>query len=339
MRHADVVIALIGASGECTREQLKMVAGDRYVEKILTGLKRKGLIKRKVKDGLTGYRLTRKGYAQYTGLCGPPAIDFPTVSKQVGRKKRLRLHRNAWGIVVCYLAGVPISFQYPFEERRFGYYPVSFYQKKMNDDVKSSRMSGFLICQRGIYLVYDMLGQDMVWRRSVEERAARSHSLEYVQGGAVMDTDAIFLTDSMEVANKLLNRWQGYCNGRLGPESFFEHMYFYPHTREGIRELWFLLEVEWISPLEEQLRELIVSPAGEYAVMEGTDEAGWEFYFCFYLELKKLKRMEMEIEDGNGCRIFTMSFFSEFYRTRFPKAEIIAFDEDKIRNHGSFKEG
>lgn len=338
MKHADVIIALIGASGECTREQLKLVAGGRYVEKVLTGLKQQGLIKRKVKDGLIGYRLTRKGYTRYADLCGPPAIDFPNVSKQVGRKKRLRLHRNAWGLVVCYLVGIPISFQYPFEERKFGYYPVSFYQKKMNEDVKSSRMSGFLIYQKGICLIYDMLGQDMIWRRSVEERTARSHSLEYMQGGALIETDAIFFAESLEIANRVLDRWRGYRNGRLEPETFFEHMYFYPHTREGIQELLFLLESGWLSSLEKQLRGLIVSPAGKYAAMEGTDGDGWELYFCFYLELKKLKRMEAEINDGKGCRIFTMSFFSEFYRTRFPRAEIIAFDEDKIKNHRSSNE-
>ena len=333
MRKAEVVISLIGMGGECTREHLQLLIGGRYVEKVMTELTKKKCMKRKNKDGITGYRLTKIGYQLYEKMCGIPAVPYQTICRQVEIKKRLRMHRNTWSLVVAYLSDVPIRLQSPFEDGRIGYYPSSFYQREMNEDVKSSRMSGYLITKNEAYLMYDMLSQDMMWRRSVEGRTTQSHQLGNKECGISTKANAIFFADSFKVVKQILERRYNEQQGKVYLESFFDTMYFFPHTREGIREFQFLIHSKCIRELENALRSLVVSPAGKYAMMEGVDQEGWEIYFCFFLELKKIGRIKMEMAREDRCRIFTLSFFYEIYQEIFPEAEIVAFDEEKVKEY------
>lgn len=327
MKKADVAVWLMGMGGECQRKQLEMIAEGRYVEKILTGLTDKRLIRKKNRDGWKGYRLTKKGYGYYEERFGEPPVRYDTVRKEVAVRKRLRMYRNVYGMLMAYRTGFGIYNTNPFYQKEQGYYPVIAYQENLNEDIRSSRMSGYLVAGKRGYMVYELLDQDILFRRSVEERTAEIHRLYERKS----ESNALLLSDDFSVADKILSRGSnGNGKSRIGLEPFFSHMYYYPHTADGFTELKFLLYPERIRKLEKELKSLIVSRAGSYAVMEGLDEEGAEIYFLFAPDLKKMGRMRAEIIPERKSRIFTLSFLAEFVERHFPHSEIFPFDEAKL---------
>ena len=329
MKKADMMIYGIGLTGECNRRQLELLAGGRYVERLITELVKEKMIRRKTKNGLSGYRLTKKGYERYERMFGAPPVPLTTVQREVSVKKRERMQRNAYGFVMAQRSGAVIREGNPLTDDRDGYYPIIFYQDAVNSDMHSSRASGYLAWRGSGCLVYDLMGQDIIFRRGIEERAVTVHERQGKEEW--MPVSALFLSDDFSVADKILSRGSnGNGKSRIGLEPFFSHMYYYPHTAGGFTELKFLLHPERIRKLEKELQTLIVSRAGSYAAMEGLDEEGAEIYFLFAPDLKKMGRMRAEIISERKSRIFTLSFFAEFVGRHFPHSEVFPFDEAKL---------
>ena len=331
MRKADMMVYGIGLTGECNRRQLELLAGGRYVERLITELVKEKLIRRKTKNGLSGYRLTKKGYERYERMFGVPPVPLTTVQREVSVKKRERMQRNAYGFVMAQRSGAVIREGNPLTDDRDGYYPLIFYQDAVNSDMHSSRASGYLAWRGTGCLVYDLMGQDIIFRRGIEERTVAAHDRKKIKMGKGNLISALFLSDDFSVADKILSRGSsGGGKSRIGLEPYFSHMYYYPHTADGFTQLKFLLYPERIRKLKKELRSLIVSKAGSYAAMEGLDEEGAEIYFLFAPDLKKMGRMRAEIIPERKSRIFTLSFLAEFVGRHFPHSEVFPFDEAKL---------
>ena len=179
---ADELVGLIAMSGEFPTDAVYRLGGSgQYKEKLITHLKKSGVIKTHYKDKLRGYRLTTK--TKQTLLTDNPdrfrfyfTGDVDTNIIQSSITRRLRLHRIANVIVTMHNADIKLlrddkpdvfnSENSDFIEMTYPSFYSSREFKELNHEmvkVKNARAVGILLTDKEIYIVYNTENYSMKW--------------------------------------------------------------------------------------------------------------------------------------------------------------------------------
>lgn len=180
-----LLLTLTALCGEYPIRQIsRLPGGSAYLESVVTALRRDGLLHTFSKDGLRGLRLTSS--AKRLLLADAPEwfSAYLTGSSEPNKLKseiprRLRLHRMAEILTIMHNAGIPA---FPWEKAPFSAasqsaaIPAYYTSREVKEigpqgaKIKSSRATGILLTDGGIFLTYNTAKAQMKWEYKAELR-------------------------------------------------------------------------------------------------------------------------------------------------------------------------
>ena len=178
-------MTLTALCGEYPISQIsRLPGGSAYLESVVTALRRDGLLRTFSKDGLRGLRLTTS--AKRLLLADAPEwfSAYLTGSSEPNKLKseiprRLRLHRMAEILTIMHNADIPA---FPWEKASFpavgqsSAIPAYYTSREVKEigpqgtKIKSSRATGILLTDGGIFLTYNTAKAQMKWEYKAELR-------------------------------------------------------------------------------------------------------------------------------------------------------------------------
>ena len=180
-----LLLTLTALCGEYPIRQIShLPGGSAYLESVVTALRRDGLLRTFSKDGLRGLRLTSS--AKRLLLADAPEwfSAYLTGSSEPNKLKseiprRLRLHRMAEILTIMHNADIPA---FPWEKAPFSAasqsaaIPAYYTSREVKEigpqgtKIKSSRATGILLTDGGIFLTYNTAKTQMKWEYKAELR-------------------------------------------------------------------------------------------------------------------------------------------------------------------------
>ena len=209
--HRYLLLTLTALCGEYPIRQIsRLPGGSAYLESVVTALRRDGLLRTFSKDGLRGLRLTTS--AKRLLLADAPEwfSAYLTGSSEPNKLKseiprRLRLHRMAEILTIMHNTDIPA---FPWEKAPFpavgqssaipAYY-TSIEVKEIGPQgtkIRSSRATGILLMDGGIFLTYNTAKAQMKWDYKAELRLKALLQTEEVMPDA--EISGIVFGSSME---------------------------------------------------------------------------------------------------------------------------------------------
>lgn len=180
-----LLLTLTALCGEYPISQIsRLPGGPAYLESMVTSLRQSGLLHTFSKDGLRGLRLTSP--AKRLLLADAPEwfSAYLTGSSEPNKLKseiprRLRLHRMAEILTIMHNADIPA---FPWEKAPFSAasqsaaIPAYYTSREVKEigpqgaKIKSSRATGILLTDGGIFLTYNTAKVQMKWEYKAELR-------------------------------------------------------------------------------------------------------------------------------------------------------------------------
>ena len=185
----ELLLTIIALSGEVPSALVSRLPGsDSYKAYAIKILKREKLLRTYYHDGLRGLRLTsiaknllaaRQPDRYLPLFTGDTATNTPKYSVP----HRLRLHRMAEVLVTAYNAGLltfpwekPPVFQAELDDAGLYIGPAYYSSREVKEIgaqatmIRGSRSTGILLCDGGIYAVYNTASARMKWEYKAEVR-------------------------------------------------------------------------------------------------------------------------------------------------------------------------
>ena len=185
----DLLLTFVALSGELPSALVSRLPGsDSYKAYAIKILKREKLLRTYYHDGLRGLRLTTT--AKRLLAAGQPdryrplfTGDTATNTPKYSVPHRLRLHRMAEVLVTAYNAGLltfpwekPPVFQAELDDAGLYIGPAYYSSREVKEIgaqatmIRGSRSTGVLVCDSGIYAVYNTADARMKWEYKAEVR-------------------------------------------------------------------------------------------------------------------------------------------------------------------------
>lgn len=316
------LLELVAISGELPANQLsRLSGGESYKAAVITSLKRQGLLKTYYRDGLRGYRLTKRAkrllcdnnperFSFY--LTG--AVDTNCVKSEITR--RLRLHRIAETTVTMKNAGVTV-----FRDERpavfapdwKGYVHIrspSFFNSREIKElgtvfakIRGARSVGVLLTEDRIFTVYNLGGSLMKWEYKSEmrtkallktvlcrERLPDQYSPDAVQG--------LIFGNSMELAHELLTNSGGKQYFVL--DGNYDSFYFLTNDHRGEAVLKLLCHPDLTAVLDEILTgDLEPAQPGLTIENDAIEENGAPVLLSYTCDLPRIMRFNSALQLQN----------------------------------------
>ncbi len=294
------LLTFTALSGELPTDLVpRLGIGEQYGEKLITSLKRDGLLKTYYRDRLRGYRLTAKGkklllmenprrFSFYLTGCSDtnqPRSDYP---------RRLRLHQAARTYCLMANAGVTLfrdqkpdlfsgisaapAAPFPF--------PAFYHSREIKElghetvKINNSRSMGILLAENCVYPVFYTGDAVLKWeyRTEIRLKAFLFHHLR--QGNLTFypqlpGIHALLIGRDMDMAVRLMESTGGFRHSLFTLDTSFDYFHFVPDTPAG--EI--LLRLLCSPSRQKQLSALLLSdlePANADAVMDC--DALWKGY-------------------------------------------------------------
>ena len=145
---------------------------------------------------------------------------------------------------------------------------------------------------------------------------------------------ALFLGTGMDMLGRLLNSDGGLKGTLYRMDDTYERLYFIPMERAATLQLQLLSNGKGLEKLEAFLRTSLASVRPDSGSLEaGTDSEGRQVYFCFLLEMWKLRRI-LALPDYREGRIFCFTYQAQELRRIFPDSFIIdAIRPERVRQY------
>lgn len=239
-----LLLTLTALCGEYPIRQIShLPGGSAYLESVVTALRRDGLLRTFSKDGLRGLRLTSS--AKRLLLADAPEwfSAYLTGSSEPNKLKseiprRLRLHRMAEILTIMHNADIPA---FPWEKAPFSAasqsaaIPAYYTSREVKEigpqgaKIKSSRATGILLTDSGIFLTYNTAKAQMKWEYKAELRFKALLQTE----GAMPDAEisGIVFGSTMEQLSALM---QPDAHSYFLLDGSFPHFYYLTNDRYGI---------------------------------------------------------------------------------------------------------
>ena len=310
-KQAAEIAELIAVSGELPAKAVfRLGGGVRYKAKLITKLKKAGIIKSYYKDGLRGYRLMSKSRKRLL-LNNPVRFNFyltgsvDTNKVQSSITRRLRLHRIANALVTVYNSGAEI-----FRDKKHGVFNSQngnkyiidkpcFYSsrefKEIGKDIQkagNARAVGILMTGAEILIVYNTENYAMKWdyKSELDMKAVISRFLS-VKRGINQKTNGLLLGNSMEMLLSVLNGDSGKKRGYFFLDNIFDSFIYLTNDRYGEILLKLLYDSEKKTELDAILRENL-KPSDKQLSIEndGADENRNPVLFAYLPDMPRVAR-------------------------------------------------
>ena len=237
---------MVGLCGEFPSGQLnRLIESDSYAEKVVTDLKQSKLIRTHYKDGLRGYRLTKRAKELLLSQNSCRFQNYLTGNAETNLirselPRRLRLHQKAETYLTLSHAGIPI--------KNLG---------ASTTKIKNSRSMGILMAPHCVYAVYNTGNTLLKWEYKTEVRlnAFLQHYLQGLPYHGPPTVYAIMTGSDMDMAFRLLTSTGGYKKTLFMLDTAYEHFYFLPNNSYGEYLLRLLVQPQRMM----QLNQLLLS--------------------------------------------------------------------------------
>jgi len=317
-------LELIAISGEFPADQASRIfASGSYLEKVITSLKEKGLVRTYYKDRLRGYRLTARAKAAllddnaerfafyFTG-----DVDTNRLKSEITR--RLRLHRIAETYITMQNAGVAV-FQdekpdvfYPadYESQNLAIYVPAFYNSREIKEVgmdcvkiHGARMVGTLLTPDKVFVVYNTGNSLMKWEYKSEmrtkaliktllwrERMPEQYSMDDEVEGLVFGAD-------MEIALSLLSSTGGVKHNYFMLDGNYDNFHFLTSDHKGEVILKLLCDAEKIAQFNQILSQNLSGHDNGFIIEnDAIDANGNPVLFAYSFDMPRIKRFNSALQ-------------------------------------------
>lgn len=270
------LLEMIGISGEFPASQLsRLFDTPAYTEKMITDLKANHLIRCHYKDGLRGYRLTKRAKEMLLSY-NPSRFhcyldgNVETNSIRSEPQRRIRLHQKAQTYLSLSHTAIPfLPDEKPpvFHENRQSADVIlsslpCFYSsreiKELGDvttKIRNSRSVGSLLARHCVYCIYNTGSTVMKWEYRTEVRltAFLQHYLKCYPYTGHPPIRAIMFGDTMDVALQLMTSTGGPRRDLFMLDKAFDYFHFLPSSEEGEPVLKLLANPELLTKLNQLL--------------------------------------------------------------------------------------
>lgn len=321
------LLMLIGVSGEMPADWAAFAVGSgSYSAALITRLKQEGYISLRCKDGLKGYVLKARAKRKLLELCPEDFTIFLCGSVETNHiksepDKRLRLYRMSMVWVYLSVAGILVyrsdkpDFFSPefhllpygdgqelFRTGMGGYYGTLEFKSGMAKEIGGSRACGVLLTGSKPFIVYNSMDSLMKWAKKTERTMRSRMEAVFRNKGYRVPANAVMFGNRTDLLVRLLESDGGIKGNLFALDDIYERIYFIPLIREAqiqVRLLVNLVE-------DRKLRKFLCTALwkineADGALNDGVDSNGNPVYFCYDLELWRLKRVRGKIErEGKG---------------------------------------
>lgn len=315
----DLLLTMTAVCGEYPVSQVaRLPGGAAYKENVVKLLKRGGLLRTYYRDSLRGLRLSASAkqlllverpdrFAPFlTGRSEPNVLK-----SEISR--RLRLHRMAEVLTTMVNVGIA-SFRwekpslFPVEKDRRVLLPAYYTSREVKEigpqgvKIKSSRATGILLVDGGIFLVYNTGPSQMKWEYRAELRLKALLQMELCQGTFAgqfvnMDVSGILFGESMEQMFPLMSETDGEKHNYFVLDGNLSHFYFLPSDHKGEVVLRLLCDLELRAALDQILSEnLHACRSGWLVENDAIDANGVPVLFAYACDMPRIRRFDTALE-------------------------------------------
>lgn len=302
-----LLLTLTALCGEYPIRQIShLPGGSAYLESVVTALRRDGLLRTFSKDGLRGLRLTSS--AKRLLLADAPEwfSAYLTGSSEPNKLKseiprRLRLHRMAEVLTIMHNADIPA---FPWEKAPFSAasqsaaIPAYYTSREVKEigpqgaKIKSSRATGILLTDGGIFLTYNTAKAQMKWEYKAELRFKALLQTEGVMPDA--EISGIVFGSTMEQLSILT---QPDAHSYFLLDGSFPHFYYLTNDRYGEAILRLLCNTQQRRTLDAILADGLHEGIPNWRVEnDAIDSEGNPVLFAYTCDFPRIRRFDTALE-------------------------------------------
>ena len=312
-----LLLALTALSGEMPFALVDRLSGsDLYKQKVVKSLKREKLLRTYYHDGLRGLRLTAAAKRllaasqpdRYLPLfTGDTATNTPKYSVP----HRLRLHRMAEVLVTAYNAGLltfpwekPPVFQPEPADTGLYIGPAYYSSREVKEIgaqaamIRSSRSTGVLLCDGGIFAVYNTADTRMKWEYKAEVRLKAMIQTDLCHGRLArwfMDSPpgAIVFGDGMDQLEHLMGPGSKETRNYLIMDGTFRCFHYLTLDHRGEVLLRLLCDPERKAELDEILSQDLSKGSTNWLIEhDAIDKNGCPVLFGYTCDMPRIRRFD-----------------------------------------------
>lgn len=325
------LLILTALSGEFPANQLERLGSGAYMENVVKGLKRDGLLRSYYKDKLRGFRLTAKAKSLLLAD-NPSRFQFyltgncETNQPKSEVTRRLRLHRMAEAIVTMYSAGVLVfrdeKPEVFFSEGSQGHAqpitsPAFYSSREMKElgtefvKIRGARAVGALLTEDQIFVVYNTGSAMMKWEYKSEmrtkalvktvlcrERLPHQYRPDALHG--------LLLGSNMDMARQLLAGPEKGKRNYFILDGNYDRFHYIPNNHAGEVMLKLLCSSRQRAELDRILSEnLLPCRRGSVLENDGMNQKGQPALFAYSMDLPRILRFHqaLELQDITGVML------------------------------------
>lgn len=302
-----LLLTLTALCGEYPIRQIShLPGGSAYLENVVTALRRDGLLRTFSKDGLRGLRLTSS--AKRLLLADAPEwfSAYLTGSSEPNKLKseiprRLRLHRMAEILTIMHNADIPA---FPWEKTPFSAasqsaaIPAYYTSREIKEigpqgtKIRSSRATGILLTDGGIFLTYNTAKAQMKWEYKAELRFKALLQTEGVMPDA--EISGIVFGSTMEQLSILT---QPDAHSYFLLDGSFPHFYYLTNDRYGEAILRLLCDTQQRRTLDAILADGLHEGIPNWRVEnDAIDSEGNPVLFAYTCDFPRIRRFDTALE-------------------------------------------
>ena len=313
----DLLLTLIALSGELPSALVsRLPSSDSYKAYAVKILKREKLLRTYYHDGLRGLRLTTTAKRLLAARQPDRYLplftgDTSTNAPKYSVPHRLRLHRMAEVLVTTYNAGLltfpwekPPVFQ--AEPDNAGLYigPAYYSSREVKEIgaqatmIRGSRSTGILLCDGGIYAVYNTADVRMKWEYKAEVRLKAMIQTDLCHGKLArwfMDSPpgAIVFGDGMDQLEHLMGPGSKETRNYLIMDGTFHSFHYLTLDHRGEILLRLLCDLERKAELDEILSQDLSKGSLNWLIEhDAIDEHGCPVLFGYTCDMPHIRRFD-----------------------------------------------
>lgn len=353
---ATELTELTAISGELPAAAVyRLGGGGQYKEKLVSHLKKSGVIKLHCKDRLRGYRLTPK--TKQTLLeSNPDRFKFyltgasETNIPQSNIKRRLRLHRIADVVVTMYNAGIKV-----FRDEKPDVFNAdktdvieiiqpSFYGSREFKEIghemvkaQNARAVGILLTPKEIYIVYNTENQTMKWDYK-SEISVKTIMAQYLchtrmrNQYPTFQVTGLLFGDSIEMMYETLTGKDKPKRGYFFLDSAFDKFIYLTNDSYGEVQLRLLCDTAKRAELDGIIRDTLQPPDEMMRIdNDAVDGSGNPVLFAYLPDMPRLARFAsaLKLQNRSGtviCFDFQQEILAGYCGER-AEFEVINFEK------------
>ena len=313
----ELLLTIIALSGEVPSALVSRLPGsDSYKAYAIKILKREKLLRTYYHDGLRGLRLTTT--AKRLLAAGQPdryrplfTGDTATNAPKYSVPHRLRLHRMAEVLVAAYNAGLltfpwekPPVFQTEPSDTNLYIGPAYYSSREVKEIgaqatmIRGSRSTGILLCDGGIYAVYNTASARMKWEYKAEVRLKAMIQTDLCHGRLarwLMDSPpgAIVFGDGMDQLEHLMGPGSKETRNYLIMDGTFRCFHYLTLDHRGEVLLRLLCDPERKAELDEILSQDLSKGSTNWLIEhDAIDEHGCPVLFGYTCDMPRIRRFD-----------------------------------------------